>query len=445
MSVEELMVGARIAVNQCMKIQPDERVIIITDEKMPRELSEALARAVKEVGAGCIVQFMKPLKVNGQEPTEDIAELMKTPDALFLVTSRSLSHTKARREASKVGVRIASMPKVTEFSFTKGGLTADYRKVKELTEMMAEKLKGAKTIRITSDNGTDFIACVEGREWKNDDGMIHEKGNFCNLPAGEVAIAPIEGTAQGVVVVDKMAYYGDGIRWFVKDGFVEKIEGSELLERVVNEISRNSRNIAEIGIGTNYKARIIGNILEDEKVFGTVHIALGNNLSLGGKVDVPLHVDGIIIKPNLEADGKLLIKDGRWTFLESLEEIPRSVSEEAKTNEEQRRIVGKQSSTQSSEKKIHESVSFHYNFIEDRRRPYEPYIIREPLESHYFDPWVGGWTRLNGGFVVNPQLYGYWIKVVEIHEKIHNLYKTGDETFVEKMTWHVFRNCYSIS
>jgi len=98
--------------------------------------------------------------------------------------------TKARREATKAGVRIASMPKVTEFSFSEGGLTADYRRVKELTEIMAKKLENVKKVRITSDNGTDFTASIGGREWVKDDGMIHEKGNFCNLPAGEAAVAP---------------------------------------------------------------------------------------------------------------------------------------------------------------------------------------------------------------------------------------------------------------
>jgi hypothetical protein len=78
----------------------------------------------------------------------------------------------------------------------------------------------------------------------------------------------------------------------------------------------------------------------------------------------------------------------------------------------------------------------------ENKKYQDPYIVREPLESHYFDPWVGGWTRLNNRFVVNPQLYGYWIKVVEIHEKLHNIYKTGNEAFVEKMTWYNFRNGY---
>ena len=436
MSLERLMNGARIAVNQCMAIKKGERVLIITDRNMPKELSEALMQAVKEIGVECEVKVIEPLKMDGQEPPEYVAELMKTSDAMFLVTSWSLSHTKARRNATKLGVRIASMPKVSEFSFIEGGLTADYRGVKELTEIMTKKLENAKKIRITSDNGTDFTASVEGREWVEDDGIINEKGKFCNLPAGETATAPVEGTSQGTIVLDKMASHGDGIRYTVKNGFVEKIEGSERLESEVNKVGRLARNIAEIGIGTNPKAKIIGNILEDEKVFGTIHIALGNSLSLHGKVDVPLHLDGIILKPTLEVDGKILIKNGIWVFLDDFE------NKNLRKNET--KIENKSPEQEKSRKEFQEIKSKHGYHISynEKRKPYEPYIVREPLESHYFEPWIGGWTRLNNKFVINPTLYGYWIKIVEIHEKIHNIYKTGDEGFVERMTRYNFRNGY---
>ncbi len=312
--MKDLMKGARIAVNQCMRVKPKERVLIITDGKMPKNIPHALFKAVKEIGAECSIEKMEPLEVDGQEPEKRIADLMKNVDALFIVTSKSLSHTRARREASKAGVRIASMPGVTEFSFVKGGLTANYQEVKELIERMYERLKGSKRVRITSENGTDVKARVEGREWKKDDGLIHEKGKFCNLPAGEIAIAPVEGTTNGKVVIDKMAHYGEGIVWIVKNGFAVKIENSEILRKTVERLGKKARNIAEIGIGANPKAKVIGNVLEDEKVFGTIHMALGNSLSLGGKVDVPLHVDGIILRPTLEVDGKILIEDGRWTF-----------------------------------------------------------------------------------------------------------------------------------
>jgi leucyl aminopeptidase (aminopeptidase T) len=434
MFLERLMKGARIAVKQCMNIKSGEKVIIITDKKMPVELSKALAEAVKEVGAKCKIELITSRDIDGIEPSKDIAELMKTPDALFILTSWSISHTAARRNASEAGVRIASMPKVTEFSLTEGGLTADYREVKELTEIMAKKLENAKKIRINSENGTDFTTIVEGREWVKDNGMIHEKGNFCNLPAGEVAVAPVEETSQGTIVIDKMAFYGERIRYTVKNGFAEKIVGSKRLENEVNEVGRLGRNIAEIGIGTNPKARIIGNILEDEKVFGTVHIALGNSLSLHGKVDVPIHLDGIILKPTLEVDGKIIIKDGKWTFLDdsfvkTSKEVNRTVN-----IEEERKIESKNPTQQ--------NTNSGYQIQSINKKSYEPYIVREPLESHYFDPWIGGWTRLNNRFVINPQLYGYWIKIVEIHEKLHNIYKTGDEGFVERMTQYNFRNGY---
>ena len=432
--MKNLMIGARIAVNQCTNIKPEEKVLIITDSKMPRNLSEALKKAVDEIRAKCTIKFTEPVKVNGQEPSHEIAELMKKPDVLFLVTSASISHTKSRRDASKAGVRIASMPKVTEFSFTEGGLTADYREVKKLTEKMYENLKDTKVIRITSENGTDFTARVGERRWDKDDGIIDENNNFDNLPSGEVCAAPIEGTSQGIVVIDKMEKYGEKIRYTVRNGFVEKIEGSKLLEKDVEEIGHDARNIAEIGIGTNPKARIIGNILEDEKVFGTVHIAIGNNLSFGGSVDVPLHLDGIILKPTLEVDGKILMKKGKWTFLDSIEKI-----ENIKTENK----ILTQSILQRPEQELSDEKNLTNNPYKNvKNKPYDPYIVREPLESHYFEPWIGGWTRLNGRFVINPDLYGYMRKIVEIHEKIHNLYNTGNEAFVERMTQYIFRNGY---
>jgi leucyl aminopeptidase (aminopeptidase T) len=381
MSLERLMKGARIAVNECMEIKPDEKVVIITDKNMPKNLSETLMQAVKEVGARCEIKLIEPMKVNGQESSEDVAKLMKTPDALFIVTSKSLSHTKARRDATKLGVRIASMPKVNEFSFTEGGLTADYREVKEFTEIMTKRIENAKKIKITSDNGTNFTADVEGREWVEDDGMINEKGKFCNLPAGETSTAPVEETSQGTIVLDKMASYGEKIRYTVKNGFVEKIEGSERLETEVNKVGRLARNIAEIGIGTNPKAKIIGNILEDEKVFGTIHIAIGNSLSLHGKIDVPLHLDGIILKPTLEVDGKVLIKDGKWIFLDDFTDKNVKKNEPKTENND-----SPETEKSKKEFQVNQSKSSYRVSYSQEKKPYEPYIVREPLESHYFDP-----------------------------------------------------------
>jgi leucyl aminopeptidase (aminopeptidase T) len=305
------MKGARIAVNECMKIKPNENVIIITDREMPEDLSRALMRAVIEAGGKCQIKMMEPLKVNGQEPPHEIAELMKKPDALFLVTSRSLSHTKARREASKVGVRIASMPKVTEFSFIKGGLTADYKKVNILCKKIKKVLKGNKQIQITSKNGTNVTLSVERRKWKDDKGLIHKAGHWGNLPAGEVATAPIEGSANGIIVFDHMAEYGKKVKLTVEKGIAKKIEGSRKLEKILKQLGEKSRVIAEIGIGCNPKAKITENILEAEKSLGTVHFAIGNNIEYGGNNDIPFHKDGIIKYPTIIVDSRTIMKNGK--------------------------------------------------------------------------------------------------------------------------------------
>ena len=101
----------------------------------------------------------------------------------------------------------------------------------------------------------------------------------------------------------------------VKDGYATNIIGNrqakELKQTLDNINNKNAFNIAELGIGTNPKAIITGNILEDEKVLGTAHIAFGKNSSFGGKVDVPIHIDGVFNKPTIYVDKKLIIDDGK--------------------------------------------------------------------------------------------------------------------------------------
>ena len=306
------LLGAKVAVNQCMNIKKGESTLIITDEKMNPVLPEALKNECLKKGAKVEIINIEPLERNGKEPDKDVVKMMKEFDAEFLITSKSLSHTKARKEACKAGARIASMPGITEFSFTQGGLTADYNEVKELCIRMIKKIKNAKKIEIKSSNGTDIVFGIGDYVIEIDDGLYHKAGDFGNLPAGEVCTSPNDFSVNGRIVIDKMGKYGEKIIFEVKESFVESISGPKKLIDEVDKLGGKARMIAELGIGTNPKAKIIGNVLEDEKVFGTVHLAIGNNMSFGGKNDVQFHQDGIIIKPTLIADGKVIINEGSW-------------------------------------------------------------------------------------------------------------------------------------
>jgi len=312
--MKSLNPGARTVIKQCMNIQKNESVLIITDKEMPKKIPKVLFEEVKKVTKNVVLKYIRVLERSGDEPPEEIAELMKSPDVLLIPTTKSLSHTKARREACKNGVRVASMPSVPVSSFVNGGLRADYNEVKQKSLDMFNAIREKSKIHITSPNGTDLEMKVGDYIWDVDEGLYHKPGDFGNLPAGEVCTAPNKCSSNGLLVVDKMGHFGENIEITVKNGYAIKINGSPLLKKTIIGLGKDGRNIAELGIGTNPNAKVIGVTLEDEKVYGTVHVALGNNVSWGGDCDVNFHDDGIILNPTLKVDGEVLIKDGKWTI-----------------------------------------------------------------------------------------------------------------------------------
>jgi leucyl aminopeptidase (aminopeptidase T) len=313
--MEELLKSAKIAVHNCMGVKKGENVLIITDEPL-RKIGQALWKAAKEIAGEVMLLEIISRTSNGEEPPPMVADFMKRFDVVLIPTSRSMTHTKARRDACEAGARVATLPGITEDSM-KRTLSADYNKIAERSLKLAKILSGKKEAKVKTPSGTDITMKIEGRTWEPDTGLYHKPGEFGNLPAGEVYIAPLEGTANGVIIVDgAMAGVGvikKSIKLLVKDGFVTEISGDKSakdLEKAIEPFGKPARNIAELGIGTNDKARIIGNVLEDEKVMGTVHMAIGDNKSMGGQVSVQSHLDGILLKPTLEIDGQVIMKDG---------------------------------------------------------------------------------------------------------------------------------------
>ncbi|MBI1911771.1 MAG: aminopeptidase [Deltaproteobacteria bacterium] len=229
----------------------------------------------------------------------------KSPDAIIALSNFSTSHTRFRDFLTRcMGVRYASMP-LFEKSMLSGAMTADWNEVKERTLRLVKKMSGADMVYITTPNGTSISFSMQGRDPLPDTGIITEKGSFSNLPAGEGFLAPLEGTAEGVLVLEwaPTKKLHRPISLIVKGGRVVDIDGEDEFAHDLREkLSVNPLigNIAELGIGTNEKAERPDNILETEKILGTIHIALGDNSSFGGKVAVPFHQDFIFFKPTLE-------------------------------------------------------------------------------------------------------------------------------------------------
>ena len=316
--MSELMDAAKAAVEQCLNVKKGERVLVVIDS-LQMEIGSALVEAARAAGAETMLMEMSPRENHGQEPPDAVAAAMLEADVVIMPTTKSLSHTNARREANKAGARIASMPLITVdlMARTLGG---DYSKMAEKCETYVSLLKGAKEVNITSPNGTDLILSLVGREIHLDNGIIHKSGDIGNLPAGEVYAAPLEGTTGGTLVIDgSMAGIGllsEPLQMKVENGYVKVIEGKDAvaLKAILDKNGRDAYNIAELGLGMNERATVTGNVLEDEKVLGTVHIALGDNTSIGGIVAVPSHLDGIIISPTVVVDGRTILANGKLLF-----------------------------------------------------------------------------------------------------------------------------------
>ncbi len=306
MSLKEI---AFQTLKNCMDVKKGENVTIVVDAPL-KKIGKFFLEAAKEMETEVVLVEFLPRNNNGEEPPVSVADAMKNSDVLLIITSKSLSHTKARHEATKNGARTASMPLVTEEMLLRT-LAIDYTKVKETCDKYAEILNNGSEVRITSPADTDLTFSIENREGQSDGGIFHERAIFGNLPAGEAFIAPVEGTANGKLVIDgSMAGVGlvdEPIIIKVEDGLAVNISGGESakkLEKIVDKYGQKARNIAELGIGLNPAAKLTGFILEDEKILGSCHIALGDNSTFGGKVSVDSHLDGVILNPTLMVDGK---------------------------------------------------------------------------------------------------------------------------------------------
>jgi len=312
---EGIATGALRAVTQCMNVQADETVVVVCD-RGTYSMAEALYNASIHRGAEPILVMMEERGQHADEPPSPIASAMAAADVVFGITTKSISHTSARRSACASGTRVATLPGITEEIFDRG-LNVDYEHIAVLSRRLADRLDIADQVHITTELGTDLRFSIAGRKAESDGGLYHETGAFGNLPAGEASAGPLEGSAIGRLVIDgSMASIGllsEPLVFEVEGGVVRHISGgpeAAALESTLDPFGIAGRSLAELGIGTNSGALLTGNILEDEKKLGTIHIALGNNMSYGGSINVPIHLDGVVMSPTVYLDGEPIMVEG---------------------------------------------------------------------------------------------------------------------------------------
>ncbi|GAB6878423.1 aminopeptidase [Halorubrum gandharaense] len=312
----EMAAAARGIVEDCLNVQPGEEVLVIADAKKER-VARSIARAASAAGAEAIITTMPLLESHGNEPPETVAEAMASADVAFTCTTHAITHTRSRLAAAEAGTRFGILRSVTEEMMVEGGMSVNFEELRRRTEAVRDVLDAASEAHVTSNEGTDITFSLEGCSAFSLDGYYHENYGFATLPPGESPTHPAEGTANGEIVIDvsmdNIGQVDAPITLVLEDGFVTEVRGGESadeLRRIIEENDENAGNLAEFAIGTNPKAKLIGNLAEDKKRAGTVHFAVGDNESLGGTLKSDIHLDGVVRTPTVKLDGELVVKDG---------------------------------------------------------------------------------------------------------------------------------------
>jgi len=332
---------ADLLLNYCLELKPGERLFIRSTF-----LAEPLLQEIHKLAAkiGAWVEYdldfagKNSLFINNAEgdvldmssPFGKIA--MEEFEAFLFIRAPYNLFESAKLDPVKIGRRKKAGAAVSKTYFSRTATRdlkrslchacnlyaddpkAEWLKVRKNQQAIVDLLNSRTKIQYKSDK-VDISFSTEGRTWINSDGQT-------NMPSGEVYTSPVENSVNGVVHFDlPTVYMGkdvEGVTLWVKEGYIEKWEakrGQSLLDEVFQ--LPGSRRFGEAAVGTNYNIQeITKNILFDEKIGGTVHMAIGQSyLQCGGKNESAIHWDMIANMRNggaIFADGEKIYESGQF-------------------------------------------------------------------------------------------------------------------------------------
>jgi leucyl aminopeptidase (aminopeptidase T) len=295
-----------------LAIQEGEKILLVTDANM-HTIAGQFLEVARELGRSVELAAIPVPEVHGVEPPAAVAERMLATDVILILTTKSLSHTLARANATRKGARIATMAGVTE-EILQRFAQVDLLRMKARTNAFADILDKGTQVLLRSKPGTELEFSIAGRIAHGRKASIFDQpGYWGNIPCGEAFIAPIEDSVNGKLVIDAsiagIGLVDENATFQIQQGKVIRIEGGRAarqFEALLDDAAR--RQVAEFGIGTNDKARITGTTIEDEKALGTCHIAFGNNRFFGGTNEVDFHADCVMTDPTIIVDGRTIME-----------------------------------------------------------------------------------------------------------------------------------------
>ena len=313
--MSELEQAVVTVVERCLRVRAGETVLVVADpDSAP--LGESLLQAARAAGGDAVLTILPPNPSRGTEPPAPVAAAFAAADVFIAPCMPSLSHTSARKHACELGHRGATLPGVTADMLARL-MSTDFDVLAARCRAVAALLTEADEAHVTCPRGTDLRLDLRGRGGISDEGDLTAPGAFGNLPCGEGFMSPAGG--DGTIATSALAGVGltdEPVLLTVRDGVLAGTDGdADGVRRFLGVLDAHGplgRNLAELGVGTNDRATVTGNILEDEKILGTTHIAFGASAGIGGTVTVPVHLDVVVFEPSLRIGDAQVLERGRW-------------------------------------------------------------------------------------------------------------------------------------
>ncbi|GAC1651456.1 MAG: aminopeptidase [Acidobacteriaceae bacterium] len=325
----ELSPGAHNAIHVCLRVQPQEKVTLITDTAC-REIAASI---VHELEAAGLSYNAFVLEEYAQRPLTDLPEPiladMESSDVSIFAVEVQRNELRSRMQMTDVvnrrHIRHAHMVNINKQIMIEG-MRADFSKVDRLSKKVLEIVSRASLIEARTAAGTDLRADMNPEyKWLKTSGIISRE-KWGNLPGGEIFTTP--GEVNGTFVVDGVVgdYLCAKYKLLTHTPLTIQISGNRISEvhSVDKELEsdfwaythsdENSDRVGEFAIGTNIELKdVIGNILQDEK-FPGIHIAFGNPYGehTGAKWYSSTHIDVVGTKFNIWADGGQIMREGKF-------------------------------------------------------------------------------------------------------------------------------------
>jgi leucyl aminopeptidase (aminopeptidase T) len=320
----DLVRAARKLLHESLELKPGENLLIVADTHQRRAVIEAFYTAAHVEGFG-VQAIVYPTVDNQREIPRTVVEALKATDAALLIPTRSFLYTKGMGEVrgAPTGPRCLISTDLNEETLL-SVLKIDYglhrRRCADLMGLWAK----AKTVRITSPEGTDLTMSIEGRAVLAHDGVSCESREEDDIPGGIAFAIPDEYSSEGTVVFDgsiapPLGVLKSPIRCTVRGGKIVAIDGGDDARRFAAWLASynhpNSYHIVELGVGVNPNASLSGVPGPDESISGVIHLGIGDNTGFpGGRIVGPSHTDAMIMNGSMTVDGREIIRNAQFVY-----------------------------------------------------------------------------------------------------------------------------------